>query len=296
MSANHGRRAFAALIFGVLCIGFSALFVKIAGVPGPVSAFYRLVFAGAVLLPWWLATRPSLPGRGDLLLTLAGGAFFAFDLTLWNSGLLLTSAAAATLLANNAPVWVGLGALLIFRERLAARFWTGLACAMGGMVLIVGSNAVGVPEMNRGDILSIGASLFYAAYLLTTQRARSRTDTLTFMTISVAAGAGIMLVVVLSLGLPLAGFSGTSWAALAGLGLVSHLAGWLAINYALGHLRAAAVSVTLLGQAVVTTLVAMPLLGEYLAAGQAAGGLLVLTGIYLVNSRRKPARYGEPGD
>jgi drug/metabolite transporter (DMT)-like permease len=66
------------------------------------------------------------------------------------------------------------------------------------------------------------------------------------------------------------------------MGLVSQLGGWLGINYALGHLRAAPVSVCLLAQVIVTALVAMPLLGEYLRANQVVGGILVLAGIYFV--------------
>lgn len=68
--------------------------------------------------------------------------------------------------------------------------------------------------------------------------------------------------------------------------MISHLVGWLAINYALGHLKASAVSVSLLGQAVVTALLSIPILGETLGAVQTVGGLLVLSGIYLVNSRK----------
>ena len=281
------RLAYSALACGILCIGCSALFVKFAGVPGTVSAFYRLLFAAPPLMAAWLWKRKPLPARHDLLLMAAGGALFAVDLTLWNTGLLITSAATATLLANNAPIWVGLGALFFFRERLAPRFWIGLALSLLGMACIVGSSGLGELRFNRGDLLSIGASMFYAAYLLTTQKARVANDTLTFMTVSVVVGTLLMLVLNLRLGYPLAGFSARTWWALVGLGLVSHLAGWLAINYALGHLKASAVSVSLLGQAVVTALLSIPLLGETLGVAQSAGGLLVLSGIYLVNSRKR---------
>lgn len=280
------RLAYAALAFGILCIGCSALFVKFAGLPGTVSAYYRLLFAAPPLLVAWFWKRKPLPARHDLLLMAAGGALFAADLVLWNSGLLLTSAATATLLANNAPIWVGLGALSFFRERLAPRFWIGLALSLLGMAFIVGSGGWRELNFNHGDLLCIGASMFYAAYLLTTQKARVANDTLTFMTVSVVAGTLLLLILNLCLGLPLTGFSARSWWALVGLGLISHLAGWLAINYALGHLKASAVSVSLLGQAVVTALLSIPLLGEVLGFTQTVGGLLVLSGIYLVNSRK----------
>ena len=283
---KQNRLAYVALACGILCIGCSALFVKFAGVPGTVSAYYRLLFAAPPLLAAWFWTRKPLPARHDLLLIAAGGALFAIDLALWNSGLLLTSAASATLLANNAPIWVGFGALIFFRERLAPRFWIGLALSLLGMALIVGSAAWRDLRFNHGDLLAIVASMFYAAYLLTTQKARVANDTLTFMTISVVVGAVLLLAYNLCLGLPMSGFSAGSWWALVGLGLVSQLVGWLAINYALGHLKASAVSVSLLGQAVVTALLSIPLLGETLGVAQTVGGLLVLSGIYLVNSRK----------
>jgi drug/metabolite transporter (DMT)-like permease len=279
--------AYLALVAGVVCIGCSAIFVKLAAVPGTASAFYRVFVAGIILVPWWLLTRSSYPSTRDLVLILAGGIFFALDLVLWNSGLLLTSAATATLLANNAPIWVGLGVLVVFHEHLSLYYWAGLTIAMVGMALIVGGDAWRQLSFNRGDLLAIGASLFYAAYLLTTERVRSRVDTLTFMTLSVASCIGSLFPMSLLLGVPLTGYSHQTWLALVGLGLVSQLGGWLAISYALGHLSAAPVSVGLLGQAVVTALLSMPLLGEYLSMNQVIGGALVLAGIYLVNRQSR---------
>jgi drug/metabolite transporter (DMT)-like permease len=67
--------------------------------------------------------------------------------------------------------------------------------------------------------------------------------------------------------------------------LFSHLCGYLAINYALGHLSAASVSVSILAQPVITALISIPLLGEFLSLQQVIGGTVVLIGIYLVNRR-----------
>ncbi len=277
-----GAAAYVALGFGVLCIGLSAIFVKLAAVPGPVSAFYRVFFATLLLTPWWLARRRPLPSRRVLLATCFGGVFFAADLVLWNSALLLTDAGTATLLANNAPIWVGLAAWFFLHERLTANFWLGLAVAMCGMVLIVGVSGGLTTGSGLGSLLAIGASLLYAAYLLTTQRVRAQMDTTTFMMLSMAVGVVLLLPLCLAWGLPLTGFSPTTWAALLALGVVSQLGGWLSINYALGHIQATRVSVTLLAQAVVTTLVAIPVLGELPTPLQIVGGVMVLGGIYWV--------------
>lgn len=282
-------RAYAALGFGVLCIGFSAIFVKIAGVPGTVSAFYRVFFAAIVLVPWWLMRQPTRPARNILRATLVGGIFFAADLVLWNSALLLTSAGVATLLANNAPLWVGLAAWLFFHERLGLNFWIGLFVALAGMTLIVGGTGLTLAGNNLGNLMAIVASMFYAAYLLTTQRVRAEIDTLGFMAISVSTGAILLLATTLLLQQPLFGFSLQTWLALLALGGVSQLGGWLSINYALGHVPATRVSVTLLAQAVVTTLIAVPVLGELPTPLQLAGGVLVLSGIALVYIKKLPS-------
>jgi len=286
--------AYLALAVGVACIACSAIFVKVAAVPGSTSAFYRVLFAAAVAVPLSLWKRPTLPKRNAVVLTLAGGVFFGIELVLWQVALLVTSVANATLLANIAPVWVGLGALILFRERLGAYFWPGLVLALAGMALVVSGGARQLARFNYGDVLSIIASFFYALYLLVTQRVRASMDTLTFLALSVTSSVVLLLPVCLVLGAPLWGFSARAWVALAALGLLSHLGGYLAINYALGHLRATSVSVILLVQPVITALLSIPLLGEPLSVQQIIGGALVLSGIYLVNRRRSKTLVDAP--
>jgi drug/metabolite transporter (DMT)-like permease len=67
------------------------------------------------------------------------------------------------------------------------------------------------------------------------------------------------------------------------MGLISQVIGYLAINYALGHLPASLVAPTMLGQPVMTALLALPLLGERLTQGQVLGGVAVLAGVYIVH-------------
>jgi drug/metabolite transporter (DMT)-like permease len=278
-------RAYAALTIGIVCIALSAIWVKWANVPGSASAFYRMAIAAVPLIPWWLAHRPAQLPRQATLLALLGGVFFAADLLLWNTAILLTSAANSTLLANNAPLWVGLGTLLIFRQRLPRSFWWGMAVALVGVVLILGGDVLRHPALGKGDLLAISAGMFYAAYLLTTQRARTQLDTLTFMTLGIMVSVVVLFVASLLLRAPLTGYSASTWGALLGLGLVSHLGGWLAINYALGHINASVASVSLLGQPVLTAVISIPLLGELLRLEQIVGGALVLGGIWLVHRR-----------
>jgi drug/metabolite transporter (DMT)-like permease len=284
-------RAYGALLGAILGISWSAIFVRWAGIPGPASAFYRVLIAAAVLVPWRLVRGTTrTPDRRAVLLALAGGAFFALDIALFNTAVLRTSVATATLLGNNAPVFVGLGTWLFLRRVPPAAFWIGLGLALAGCALIVAADtfARGAAAAGdvTGDLLALSCAIFWAAYMVTTEHVRTEMDTLTFSTLAIIGSVLTLLVVCLLLGVPLGGYSGRTWASLLGLGLISQLAAYFALVYALGHLPATVTSVGVLAQVPLTALLAVPTLGEPISPAQIAGGVLVLAGIYVVNRPR----------
>jgi len=289
-------RAYAALVLAVGGITWSAIFVRWAGTPGPVSAFYRVLIAAAVLIPWRLAVtpkpRPSAPGaRRARWIAVAGGVFFALDLALWNTAVMRTQAAVASLLGNLTPVFVGLLSWVVLARRPHRPFWAGLVLSLIGCSLTIRAHLdadIGAGTL-AGDALAIAASSFFGAYLLTTERIRTTMDTLTFNTLAIAGSVVTLGVICAGLGLPLVGYPPRTWLALAGLGLISQLGAYYALVYALGHLPATVTSVSLLAQVPGTAILAALLLGEPLSASQIAGTAIVLAGIYIVNRMETPA-------
>ena len=281
-------RVYGILVVGILSIAMSGIFTRWANVPGPVSAFYRVVIAEIALAPVFLravSRGTASYSRSAWLLALGAGVFFVLELGTWNTSLLLTSVANATLLGNDAPILVGLIALLIFHERLRRSYWLGMAIAVVGMAVIVGPDIIGnaQSDLGVGDGLALAAGVSYAMYLTVTQRVRTRMDTLASLWIPGAVGTILLLIFCIVTHQVLWGFSTGVWLALFGVGLVSQALGWMSINYALGHLPASVVSVTLLGQPVLTAILAVPLLHQPIGPLQMAGGAAALTGIYLVN-------------
>jgi drug/metabolite transporter (DMT)-like permease len=170
-SAAHGKKwAYAALLAGILCIAWSAIFVRWTSIPGPASAFYRLLIPAIVLLPTWLLPgyRQKLSAR-SYAITAIGGFFFALDLAFYNTSILQTNAANATLLGNNTPIVVGLLTWLVFRRRPAASFWTGLALAVAGSAVIMGADLSRHAKFGLGDVMALAAAACFAVYLLATE-------------------------------------------------------------------------------------------------------------------------------
>jgi drug/metabolite transporter (DMT)-like permease len=142
-------------------------------------------------------------------------------------------------------------------------------------------------------MLALIAGAAYGFYMLTISRARRYIDALSASWLSNLTGGLTLLLVSIALGHALAGFAPNQWWALVGMGLVSQALGYVGINYALGKLPAPIVSATLLGQPVLTALLAIPLLNEGLSVIQVVGGLVTLAGIYLVNRGRAKTE-GQP--
>jgi drug/metabolite transporter (DMT)-like permease len=282
--------AWFALALGIVCIGFSAIFVKLADVPGSVATFYRLLFATVAIIPIWIYRGIKMPVRRDLFLILTGSFFFAVDLLMWNTAIPLTTAATATLLANNAPIWLGLITVVILRQSLPRKFWLGLVVAIVGLNVLIGIESWRTMQFNMGDMLSLAAGFFYALYLIYTVEVRKRVNTVTFMSLSLIFMVVMLFFTTWFMGHSFTGYSTRTWLSLAGLGLVSHFLGWLCINYALGHLKGSNVSVTLLAQSVVTAILGIFVLGEFLSLNQIIGGLIILSGIYIVNRRNNSHR------
>jgi drug/metabolite transporter (DMT)-like permease len=275
---------------GILALSFSPVFVRWADAPGPVTSFYRMLTAALVLTPLaFFRQRISIREAewNGIVLGLLGGLLTAGDHGFWSTALSSTSVANATLFNYIAPLWVALFAALVWRERLSKRFWFGLGLVLVGMVVVIGSGMDARFRLNPGDVFAIVSSLFYAAYFLVAQRGRKRLPALVFVWL-VALGAALgLLVVCLFSGLRLGGYSGETYLAFFLAGLFSQIGGYFMVAYALGHLKAAVVAPTMIAQPVLSALLAIPVAGELLSAGQMLGGLGVLAGIGVVN-REKP--------
>lgn len=284
--ASSQKFSYIALSIGILSIGFSPILVRWADAPGVVTSFYRMGIGSiAMALPFLIRVRKAknpMPLRG-LIIAITGGFFFAMDLTLWTTGIKMNGATIPTLLGNTAPIFVGLGSFLFFKERQKPLFWVALILAMLGTAVILGIDLSQSSQVGLGALFSIIAAMFYAGYILITQRGRKYLDTLAYFWITTFSTAVFLLIISTLFGYSLAGYSGKTYFAFLLTGIVVQVIGWLTINYAQGYLPASLVSPSLLGQPIITAILANLFFGESFSTGTIIGGLMVLSGIFLVH-------------
>lgn len=280
--------AYLGLVSGLFIIAFSPILLRLAKAPGPVSSFYRMAIGWLLLTPWFIKRlRENRYTFTELWPAVLGGLFFGGDLIQWTTGVMLAGATIPTLFSNTTPLWVGLGAQVLFKEKLKPGFWLGLALAFSGAVLIVGTGDSQNEYLLEGILLGLGAGIFYGSYFLAAQRGREKLDPVSFLWVVCFTSSLVLLLTTVVLGQPLTGYPVNTYLAFLAMGVVIQVVGWWLITCAQGLLPASLVSPTLLGQPVLTGLFAVLLLGETLSPSEIFGGMIVMSGIYLVHRSKQ---------
>jgi drug/metabolite transporter (DMT)-like permease len=284
--SNITRVALAALITGAMAIGFGPIFVRLSETGPVATGFWRLSLALPVFWLWANAEQkdsavPSRPTRTHIILLVAAGVFYTCDLASWHWSLKITTVANATLLTNFAPIFVTLGAWLLWRERFTRAFYAGLALAILGAGMLIGASFSVGKQQIWGDLLGLVSAMFYGGYLLSIKQLRSQFRTPMIMMWTGLVASTLLLIAALVSGEQFLAVTLTGWLMLIGLALVSQVGGQGLITFSLRHLPAPFSSVTLLLQPVVATFFAWLLLDEVLNGWQAIGAAVVLAGIWL---------------
>ena len=283
------------LFLGIIFLSISPLFVRWADAPGVVTSFYRMTTVVIITGLIFLMGKKSVAGRGFpkklWLLPILGGIFSGIDHTLWSTSIETTTVANATLLNYIAPLWVGLIAIFILREKYKAFFWAGMALVLSGAWIISGVNPVDMSSFSiRGEGFAILSSVFYAGYFILSQRSRKHFSVMGYLLISSAAAMVVLLVIIAATGRTLFGYSSQTYLLFLLAGFISQFGGYFCINYALGEIPASIVSALLILQPVLTALLATRFEGEPMSVGQVLGGGLVLAGVFILNASKLPER------
>ena len=132
-----------------------------------------------------------------------------------------------------------------------------------------------------GDALALGGAIAVSGYMLLGRRVRASVPTLPYITVVYAVAAVALLVGAIGSGQQMLGLPAESYFWMAMAALVPQVVGHSLLNWALGHWPAVNVSLAVRAEPVLSTLVAIPVLGEIPPWTAVPGGALLLLGVYL---------------
>ena len=260
------------------------------------TALYRVAFALPFLLLWLaLERRPAASNgaarrrkmsRSDWLVLALSGVFWSGDLVFWHWSISLTNVANSTFFACSSPIFVILGAWLLFGERISRGFLAGFALTLAGGACLLGSSLAFGGGDFLGDIFGIVTALFFGSYILTIKHLRAGLPTGAIMFRSGLFSLPGLLLAALLTGEGFVSESLFGWSMIIGLALIAHTVGQGLAAYALAHLPASFASVAFLGEPVVAAILGWIILAEALGPLQGAGCIIILAGVWLAQ------RYG----
>lgn len=294
--------AVARLLAAVSAVSTASIFIRFAQktYTSLFIAAGRLGIASLILLPFFVVKWKSVRGKinkGDIRLLILSGVFLAAHFASWIKSLELTNVNSSVVLVTTTPLWVSLFSFFLFHERLGRRFYIGLTIAFCGVVLILIGGACSFGRVSagclseqisvnaipifRGNLLAVIGAVSAAVYILCGKKVRKNIDNLSYVFIVYSIASIILTVLCFNLerGKTPSLNSDFLWIVL--LAVIPQLIGHTMINKSLGYLPASYVSLSLLGEPVGATLLAVAILGEIPSGLQILGSVIVLSGLLL---------------
>lgn len=274
------------LFFGVFALSTSAIFVKLADAPATITAFYRMLFAAVMLLPFLLVNKKNrqelrLLSKKQWGLGLLSGVFLAAHYVLWFESLNYTSVASSTVIVTLQPLFSMVGGYFLFKERFSK------GAIMGCLVAIAGSIVIGWQDFQIsgqalfGDILAFIAAGIITAYFFIGQHVRKRLSLIPYSVISYGSSTLLLGVFAFSQQTPFFNYSVQTWWSFIGLAFIATILGQTIFNWLLKWLSTSIISMSILGETIGTCILAYLILDEVISLQQGIGIALILIGLAL---------------
>jgi drug/metabolite transporter (DMT)-like permease len=285
------------LLVAVSAMSWAGPLVRLTDAPALAVAAWRLVLAAAPLagvLLWrrWRHGRWPELRRRDAALAAVAGVLLALHFWSWIESLELTTVASSVVLVSMQPLFVAILSALLLAELPTRRQWAGIGLALAGAVVIGwGDIAVGGTAL-LGDALAVAGAIFVSGYYIVGRQLRARWDVWTYTGLVYGVAAVVLVAAaLLHPGVTLSGYGARDWGVFAALAAGPMLLGHSGINYALGYVPAYVANVAVLGEPIGATLIAwvLPAVREVPGWQTLVGGVLVLLGIAVTVTRRRPA-------
>lgn len=292
----------AAIIIGILAVSTGSIFIRFANQDAPalVIASYRLVLSSIIIAPIALTKhRHELHNltKNDFILGIISGIFLALHFATWISSLEYTSVTSSVVLVTTTPLWVALLSPLLLKETTGKSVIIGLMLAfLGGIIVAISDSCIWqsgliCPPYSTfikgsafwGDFLALCGAWMAAGYMIIGRQLRTKISLFPYIFIVYGMAAVCIVAITISSGSNFLGYSPVTYAWLLLLALIPQLLGHSTFNWALAHLHASVVSITMLGEPIGSTILAYFLLGEFPSGIKLFGSAIILAGIYIAS-------------
>jgi drug/metabolite transporter (DMT)-like permease len=258
-------------------------------------ATYRLTLSSVILLIIAKSKGIHLSSytRRHILMGMLGGFFLSLHFFFWISSLKFTSVASSVVLVATNPIFVGLFSYLFFKEKQPPELTLGIILSFSGSIILAmgdygfQDSTAQNPSFLLGDILAFVGAIMASGYLMVGSKLREEMNILPYISMVYTFSAFFLLFISLSFGVSFTGYKQSSYMYMVLLALVPQLIGHTAFNWALRHLKASMVAITILGEPIGASILAYFIFGETIQSFQSVGIMLILLAIIIASRKAK---------
>jgi len=268
--------ALAALVAVTAVWGLTFVQVKDAVELYPLFAFLAVRFAIASLtLAVPARRRVRTLGRRGWTAGAVLGLLLAAGYALQTAGLERTTVSSTGFVTGLYVVFTPLLALLLFRARIAAAVWVGVALSTAGLALLSGVDAGSL----GGDALVLAAAAVYSLQIVLLERHAPHVDAVAFTLVEMVAACAGLAVVAVAAGQVELPRGWTVWGALLVTGVFASALGFLVQTWAQRRTSATRTALAFAMEPVWAAVFGFWLAGDRLGAVGWAGAALIMAGI-----------------
>ncbi|PKK82861.1 MAG: EamA family transporter [candidate division Zixibacteria bacterium HGW-Zixibacteria-1] len=281
---------YATLFVATFAVSWAAILIKLSGAGPLPTAFYRMAIASIILaVPAFPALRramKTLTGRQKILL-LTSGVVLGLHFAVWVTSLFYTTISNSAILVATQPVWVLILEASLLKERIPSRSIIGMLIALVGIIIISGADFDMGRDYIIGDLLALAGAVFAALYLFIGRKLRANLDNLGYIFPVYSIAAITLVIIALFYHVNLTDYPARTWFIFFLLALIPTVVGHSLYNWLLKFVQAHIVATTVLGEPIGATVLAIFFFDQIPGWWTLIGGILILSGIFVVLKRRK---------
>ena len=271
------------VFMGVLGISISPILIKLSNSQALTIAFYRLLITVLLLTPFIITkNKKELKSltKSQIKNILISGIFLGLHFSTWILSLKYTSVASATVLVNISPIIILLMSHFFLNEKTNIKQVIAVCFAFAGSFILAFGDFFSGSNAFIGDIFAILGAIFVSVYLIIGNKIRQKVSMSSYTYLTYTFAMITVFIVNIFVKHSLIVTDPNEYILFISMAVFPTLLGHSLFNWSLKYVKPTLISMAILGEPIIASIIAIFLFSEIPTLFQLIGSIIILSSIY----------------
>lgn len=271
-----------ALPSSIVAVSFAAIFIRFSGANPIAIAFHRMSFSALIIFPFVFLNLQELKNISKRQwLILAGiGFLLGGHMAAWVSSLEYTSVASSVVLVTSHPLLVSWLSSRYLGEETTRKGYLGIIVGLIGISIMAFSDYRISGWSLFGDLLAIIGMVLVSGYIIKGRQMRKKLSVVPYAFVVYGFSSAFLALVSLIVPETLRVYPAKEYLLFLALAIIPTIFGHTVYNWSLRYVKARVASISLLGEPIISSFLALIILNEVPPGLTIFGAGIALFGIY----------------